>query len=90
MGINAALHNPIQDGKTALVMACEKGYREITELLLSAKAYINHQDNVSIMIIKIVALLIVCKSSCELGWLLFPCRRDLHPCTLPARRATYL
>ena len=55
MGINAALHNPIQDGKTALVMACEKGYREITELLLSAKAYINHQDNVSIMIIKIVA-----------------------------------
>ena len=37
----------MQTGATALKAACERGYKEIAELLLSAKTNVNHQDNVS-------------------------------------------
>ena len=42
-----ASYNPIQTGDTALTAACEKGYKDITVLLVSAKANIDHQKKVN-------------------------------------------
>ena len=40
---NAHINSEIE-GKTALMMACEKGYLELVTTLLDYGAFVNHQD----------------------------------------------
>ena len=42
--------NPVQTGATALIIACEMGHKDITVLLLSAKANIDHQNKVNAIV----------------------------------------
>ena len=42
--------NPIQTGVTALLKACDRGHKDITVLLLSAKANIDHQTKVNAIV----------------------------------------
>ena len=45
-----ASYNPMQTGNTALIIACEEGHKDITVLLLSAKANIDHQNKVNAIV----------------------------------------
>ena len=42
--------NPIQTSDTALIIACGEGHKDITVLLLSAKANIDHQTKVNAIV----------------------------------------
>ena len=41
---------PIQTGHTALIIACQERHKDITVLLLSAKANIDHQTKVNTIV----------------------------------------
>ena len=47
-GLSSSLLH-VQDGQTALYIACKKGYDQIVELLLRREADVNHQTKVRLL-----------------------------------------